>query len=249
MSIAPERILYKDEHLLIVNKLAGELVVAAGRKGPAFAEPTSPSLRSASYGRQARLRGPGATAGKKLPLFDFLRKDYPGLRVLHRLDFGTSGIIVFARTAEAVRKVRETKFGGWQKCYCALVAGKLERKEGIIRKPLRARTHEGLVPAVTHYRVLAAFPEATYVEARIETGRKHQIRQHFAAIGHPLLLDPLYGDRKKDAAFRRRLHYRRFFLHASSLTFPHPVTGKMLSITAALPLAFGNALSGLHAVS
>lgn len=216
MSIAPDRILFEDEHLLIVNKLAGELVVAGGK----------------DEGRSE----------SKLPLFDFLRKDYPGLRVLHRLDFGTSGILVFARSAEAAAKVRDGKFQGWQKRYCALVAGKMVRRVGVIEKPLRARTHEGLVPAMTRYRVLATYPEATYIEASIETGRKHQIRQHFASIGHPLLLDPLYGDRKKDSAFRRRLHYRRFFLHASSLTFPHPVLGSMVRVTAPLPVHFETAL-------
>jgi len=215
MSIARDRILFQDDHLLVVNKLASELVVA------------------------------GSGEGGKLPLYDFLRKDYPGLRVLHRLDFGTSGILVFARSAEAHRIVREGKFRGWQKCYVALVAGKMERKDGVIEKPLRARTHDTLIPAVTRYRVLAKFPEATYVEACIETGRKHQIRQHFASIGHPLLLDPLYGDRKKDSAFRRRLHYRRFFLHASSLVFPHPLDGKVLKITAPLPAPFLTALQVL----
>lgn len=213
--INPQRILYSDDHLLIVNKLSGELVVAA------------------------------EGAGKK-PLFDFLKKDYPGLRVLHRLDYATSGILAFARTAEAVRRVRESKFAGWKKCYRTLVAGKLERGNGTITKPLRARTHGGLVPAVTHYKVLEAFNDATYVEACIETGRKHQIRQHFAILGHPLLLDPLYGNRKADHAFKRRYHYRRFFLHAHSITFPHPVTGETIALQASLPLAFEEALTKLR---
>ena len=217
MPIASDRILYEDQHLLIVNKLAGELVVAASGEGEG-----------------------------KLPLFDFLRKDYPGLRVVHRIDFGTSGIVVFARTAAAMEKIRETKFAGWQKCYSALVAGRLERKIGVIRAPLRARTHQGLVEAVTRYSVIEAFHDVSFVEACIETGRKHQIRQHFAAIHHPLILDPLYGDPKRDSAFRRQLKYRRFFLHAASLIFPHPVTNETITIKAPLPKVFLEAVQALR---
>src|SRR5688572_23347849 len=125
MAISRDRILYDDEHLLIVNKRSGELVVAASGEG-------------------------------KLPLYDFLHKEYPGLRVLHRLDFGTSGAIAFAKNAEVVRKVRETKFGGWQKTYRALVAGHITQKVGTITKKLAARTRDELVDAVTHYRVLQA---------------------------------------------------------------------------------------------
>lgn len=217
MPIHPDRILYCDDHLLAVAKLSGELVVAAREDGQG-----------------------------KLPLYDFLRKEYPGLRVLHRLDFTTSGIVVFARSGEAVRRVRESKFAGWKKCYRALVAGRLEKRSGTITQPLRARTHGGLVEAVTHYHVLEVFNNVSYVEACIETGRKHQIRQHFASLGHPLLLDPLYGNRKADQAFKRHFRYRRFFLHAFSLMFPHPITGWEITLDAPLPSAFEEALAKLR---
>jgi RluA family pseudouridine synthase len=220
MSIAPDRILYEDEHLLIVNKRAGELVVAGGKN----------------------------EGGGELPLFDYLRKDYPGLRVVHRLDYGTSGILVFARTKEAVEKIRDSKFEGWEKRYRALVAGRVDRREGVIRKPLKARTHEGLVEAVTQYKVLATYRDASYIEAKIDTGRKHQIRQHFASIGHPLFFDPLYGDKKKDAAFRRHFRYKRFFLHAADLRLPHPITGEKLHIEASLPPSFEDVLNELRYV-
>ena len=207
MSISPERILYKDDYLLAVNKRAGELVVRAGEGG-------------------------------ELPLYDFLHKDYPGLRVVHRLDFGTSGVVLFARTADASIKIRESKFAGWKKSYRALVVGKIADRSGVIRTPLQARTHPGLVGAVTRYRVLDTFPFATYVEAQIDTGRRHQIRQHFAGIGHPLLLDPQYGDAKKDRAFKKHFKYRRLFLHAAALTLPHPITGEKIHIEAPLPGPF-----------
>lgn len=222
----PRRILYEDEHLLIVQKLAGELVVAAAKPEP----------------------------GEKthLPLYDFLRKRYPGLRVVHRLDYGTSGVLVFARNAEVVRAVRESKFGGWRKMYRMLVHGRFAEKAGTIQRALPARTHEGLVEAVTRYRVLRQFRDVASIETEIETGRKHQIRQHLASIGHPLVLDPLYGDPRRDRPFKKHFKYRRFFLHASSLDFPHPITGKNLHIEAPLPRAFHEVLMKLqegHGVS
>ncbi len=215
MPIRPDRILYDDEHLLIVNKLEGELVVAAGGFG-------------------------------KKPLFDFLKKDYPTLRVVHRLDFGTSGVIVFGKTADAVRKIREKQFKGWVKTYRALAAGYIDRKRGTIDRSLSARTSKDLVPAVSHFTVLEAFPTASYVEVQIDTGRKHQIRQHLKFIGHPLLLDPLYGNQELDKAFRKHHKYHRFFLHAFSLDFPHPMTGKQLHVEAPISPVFEKVLKELR---
>ena len=214
-SISPERILYADEYLLIVNKLAGELVVAAG-------------------------------GGGKLPLYDFLHQNYPGLRVVHRLDFGTSGVLVFAKNAEVLRVIREGKFSGWKKRYRMIVAGHMNERSGTIKKALPARTKHELVDAVTHFKVLRTFPLASYVETEIETGRKHQIRQHLASIGHPLVLDPLYSDPRKDRAFKRAFKFRRFFLHAFSLDLPHPVTGKLLHVEAPLPPSFQEVLKKLE---
>lgn len=218
----PKRILYEDEHLLIVNKLAGELVVAAEK-------PTK--------GERA-----------KLPLYDFLHRNYSGLRVVHRLDFGTSGVLVFARSAGVVRTIRESKFAGWTKRYRTLVHGRFDQKTGTIRKALPARTHEGLVEAVTHYRVLRQSVDIAFVETEIETGRKHQIRLHMAGIRHPLVLDPLYGDPRRDRPFKKHFKYRRFFLHAQSLDLPHPVTGKKLHVEAPLPRAFEEMLSKMQSM-
>ena len=212
----PKRILYEDEHLLIVQKLAGELVVAADRPKPG--------------------------ERRALPLYDFLHKTHPGLRVLHRLDYGTSGVLAFAKSAEVVRRVREGKFAGWIKRYRALVAGPIQAKVLTIKKPLPARTHVGLVEAVTHVRVLQNFTHASLVETQIETGRKHQIRQHMASIKHPLLLDPIYGDPRLDRSFKRHFKYRRFFLHAFALTLPHPITGNIIHVEAPLPKAFEEVL-------
>ncbi len=215
-TISPDRILYEDEHLLVVNKLAGELVVAADGEG-------------------------------KEPLYDFLHKNYPGLRVVHRLDFATSGVLVFAKGADVVKQIRESKFKDWKKTYRTIVAKPMPNKVGTINRKLSARTKDELVDAVTHYRVLDVFPHTTYVEVDIDTGRKHQIRQHMQFIGHPLINDPQYGDPRLDRAFKRYHKYRRFFLHAFRLSFPHPITGKELTITAPLPKAFLDLLQELQA--
>ncbi len=214
-SIHPDRLLFEDQHLLIVNKRAGELVVAAEGEG-------------------------------KLPLFDYLKKDHPGLRVVHRLDFGTSGVLVFAKTAAALEQIRTTKFAGWKKTYRMIVAGAMQKRERTVDKPLKARTHESLVGAVTHVKPLEIFAVATYVEARIDTGRKHQIRQHLAGIGHPLVCDPEYGDPKKDRGFRMVCSQRKFLLHAFSIEFPHPLLGAPVRAEAPLPQPFEDALKRLR---
>lgn len=217
MTIDSRRILFTDDHLLAINKLSGELTVA------------------------------GAGTSDKLALFDFVRKDYPGLRALHRLDYETSGVVVFARTKADADAVLTSKFSGWKKTYVSLVAGRMPRQEGVIRTPLPARG-EGTVPAETVYRVLATFANSCLVEADIETGRHHQIRRHFAGIGHPLLLDEEYGNRGINRVFTREFHLRRFFLHAAVLSLPHPVTGEQLIIRAPLPRVFESILKKLRSI-
>ncbi|MFA7682222.1 MAG: RluA family pseudouridine synthase [Candidatus Peribacteraceae bacterium] len=213
--ISADRILYCDDHLLAVAKRSGELTV----------------------------RGKGALG--KLPLFDLLKKDYPGLRVLHRLDFETSGVVLFARTKKAYEGIRAVKTGDWRKTYHALIEGCPARLTGTIRTPLPARG-QGLVPAQTRYRILERFALCSYVEAVIETGRHHQIRRHFAEIGHPLLLDREYGNARANAQFSRESGYNKFFLHAFVIDLLHPVTGKKLHIEAPLPRAFTEVLKRLR---
>lgn len=221
MSIDARRVLYCDEHVLAVNKLSGELTV----------------------------RGKGALG--KLPLLDFLRRQYPGLRAVHRLDFETSGVVVFARTRNTLQNILNKKFVQWEKVYVTLVAGRLQR-EGVIRFALPARSvkvpeERRQVPAVTRYRVREQFRDAAFIEVRMEEGgRRHQIRQHLARVGHPLVLDAVYGDRVLNHQFTRVYGYHRFFLHAVRLSFPHPVTGKILTIEAPLPQAFVECLERLR---
>jgi 23S rRNA pseudouridine1911/1915/1917 synthase len=158
--------------------------------------------------------------------------------IVHRLDKNTSGLMLVARSeaahgalAAAVKRrevVRE---------YTALIEGHLDSRTGTIDAPLgrhrRQRTKRavkgtGSRDARTHFEVIQTLPADTLVHARLETGRTHQIRVHFAAIGHPVAGDPEYG-----SAGRHGLE--RQFLHASRLEFTHPVTGERLEFTSDLP--------------
>ncbi len=215
MPIAKDRILFEDEHLLIVNKLPRELVVA------------------------------GKGKMEKLPLLDFLKKQYTGLQTVHRLDFETSGAVVFAKSREVLQAILQSNFEGWEKRYQAIVVGGLSGK-GVIEKTLPSRETKEEIPAKTSYRVIKAYKGATHVEATIETGRHHQIRKHFAMIGHPLVLDEEYGIAKTNRELHRRLKYRYFFLHASVVSFPHPITGARVTAEAPLPGMFLECLKKLQ---
>jgi len=226
MSLSSTRILYSDADLLAVNKLSGELVVAGGE----------------------RLKSGHKADGEVLPLLDFLKKDYPGLRALHRLDYETSGVVLFARTKRAFEVVRDAKFVGWKKKYLALVMGRLSPATGEIRLPLPSRG-EGNLPAVTRYTVLETFANSSFTEVEIETGRHHQIRRHFSMIRHPLALDQVYGHKGFNRVFSQEFRLHRFFLHASVLELPHPVTGKTLKIEAPIPRSFQDILKRLRSLS
>jgi len=216
MPISKERILYEDQWLLAVAKLGGELVV----------------------------RGKGQL--QRLPLLDFLRKNHPSLVPIHRLDFETSGVVVFAKSKSVLAAILEKKFAGWKKTYLALVLGHPLQQQGNVSFRLPARSGDGKVEAITHYRVQQTFPGGALVELEFERGQRHQIRRHMAMIGHPLLLDDVYGQKKANRSFSKRLKLRRFLLHASRIEFPHPVTGESVIITAPLPMTFGAALKKLR---
>ena len=218
MPVSTRRILYEDDYLLAVDKRSGELVVK------------------------------GSGHSQKLPLLDFLKKDYPGLKTLDRLDYETSGVLVFARKKDVFDHVISSGFSSWQKRYRTIVMGRIGRKHGAIRFPLPSRS-EGTVEAETLYRVIERFANSTYVEATIVTGRHHHIRRHFQMIEHPLVLDAVYGHKKFNAVFRQEFSLRKFFLHASSVTFKHPVTADTVTIEAELPRAFVTILERLRAVS
>jgi len=158
--------------------------------------------------------------------------------IVHRLDKDTSGLMVVARNQEAHRGLaRMVKARELEREYTALVEGHLGSRTGTIDAPLgrhrRRRTQRavkgaGSRQARTHFEVIETLPSDTLVHARLETGRTHQIRVHFAAIGHPVAGDPEYGSRGRHGLERQ-------FLHSSRLRFTHPRTYEELEFTSELP--------------
>jgi 23S rRNA pseudouridine1911/1915/1917 synthase len=211
------RLLYEDPYLLVVDKAPGVLTV------PNHGEPDT--LLGALQGYLGRGR-----------------RQAPRLFVVHRLDRETTGVLVFARTAEAAHALK-AQFAAHkpERLYLAIVAGTVREDTGTFRSRLatdpalnqRSTTHPDAGKlAVTHYRVTRRLPGATAVEVRLETGRRNQIRVHFAEAGHPVLGDPRYAPER---ARHPRWKTRRMALHAAVLGFAHPVTGRPLRFEAPLP--------------
>ena len=161
--------------------------------------------------------------------------------IVHRLDRGTSGLLVVARTEDAYFElVEQMSAHEPERLYLALAWGHLETDQGTIdapigrstRHPTRMAVSESGRRAVTHYTVKSRFDEpvtATLIQCRLETGRTHQIRVHLRAIGHPVV-----GDRDYDGG-RPGLDPGRPFLHAAELRFTHPGTGEEVAFDAPLP--------------
>lgn len=199
-------LIYQDESLIVANKPAGLLAV------------------------------PGRGADKQGCLARRLQAQFPDALVVHRLDMATSGLLLFARGAEMQRRLshlfskREV-----QKRYVAVVSGQLESPSGEIDLPLigdwpnrpkQKVDHASGKPSLTRYRLLAhdAATDTTRVELEPVTGRTHQLRVHLAAIGHPILGDALYGEEAE-----------RLMLHASELSFVHPLSGELLCLKSEAP--------------
>ena len=168
--------------------------------------------------------------------------------VVSRLDVGTSGLMVLARSERAYSVLKQAfRDKAVDKTYQALVQGHPDPFSGTIDAPIgRHPGHEwkmaiveGGRESVTHYETLEAHRAATLVEVRLETGRTHQIRVHFAAIGHPCCGDPLYGS---DPALAGRLGLDRQWLHATRLAFEHPVEGNRVEFESELPRDLEHAL-------
>lgn len=168
--------------------------------------------------------------------------------VVSRLDVGTSGLMVLARSERAYSVLKQAfRDKAVDKTYQALVQGHPDPFSGTIDAPIgRHPGHEwkmaivgGGRESVTHYETLEAHRAATLVEVRLETGRTHQIRVHFAAIGHPCCGDPLYGS---DPALAKRLGLDRQWLHATRLAFEHPVEGNRVEFKSELPRDLEHAL-------
>jgi 23S rRNA pseudouridine1911/1915/1917 synthase len=169
--------------------------------------------------------------------------------IVQRLDKDTSGLMVVARNEASHRELaRMVKARKLDREYTALVEGRLGSRTGTIDAPLgrdrRQRTRRavkgaGSREARTHFEVIETLPGDTLVHARLETGRTHQIRVHFAAIGHPVAGDPEYGTRGRHGLQRQ-------FLHSSRLRFTHPGTEERLEFASELPEDLRKALLQAH---
>ncbi|MDP9999182.1 MULTISPECIES: RluA family pseudouridine synthase [Pseudarthrobacter] len=172
--------------------------------------------------------------------------------IVHRLDVGTSGVMVVAKTERAYTALKRAfKERTVDKVYHAVVQGLPDPLEGTIDAPIgrhpghdwRFAVIEDGRPSITHYEVLEAFGKATLVEVHLETGRTHQIRVHFAALRHPCAGDLTYG---ADPRLAATLGLTRQWLHARQLGFDHPVTGERVTVTSEYPQDLAFALEVLE---
>ncbi len=212
-------VLFEDNHLIVVDKSAGTLTVPTDRN-----EKNTLVERVSVYLSHSR--------GKQQAW------------VVHRLDRDVSGLLVFGKHEPiAERLIEQFKQRKPRRIYAAIVAGVMSNDSGTYRSHLatsknldRYVTRPSLKTelAITHYRVLKRMSDTTLVEVTLETGKRNQIRVHFADAGHPVLGDPRY---KTKQAMHPRWIRKRIALHAKSLGFEHPISGKAMTFESPLPSA------------
>jgi 23S rRNA pseudouridine1911/1915/1917 synthase len=231
--VAGLRIVYDDDDLIVVDKPVG----VAAHPSPGWTGPTvTAGLAAAGY----RLSTSGAAERQG---------------VVHRLDVGTTGLMVVAKSELAYRVLKDAfRQRTVDKRYTALVQGHPDPSRGTIDAPIdRHPSHDyrwavvaGGRPSVTHYETLEAFRAASLLEIHLETGRTHQIRVHMAAVRHPCVGDLTYG---ADPTLATRLGLDRQWLHASALRFAHPADGRDVAFTSPPPEDLSHALEVLAAPS
>lgn len=238
-NLIPENIpikkLYMDDFIVVADKPPGMVVYpGAGHK--------SGTLMNAIAYHSKRLASIG----------DPLR---PG--VVHRLDKGTSGVMVVALDDRAyynlVEQFRKREIN---RRYIVIVYGNLQTDKGEIslkigrsesdRKKMSTKVRRGK-DAVTTWKVIERFKGAALIEARLGTGRTHQIRVHFASIGHPVLGDKTYGKKTYIEINRKKIEFPRQMLHAELLGFSHPITGQYMEFKTALPEDMEESIKSLKA--
>lgn len=217
----PLDILYEDHDILVVNKPKGMVV------HPAAGNYSGTLVNAVMYHCKGQLSGINGEIR-------------PG--IVHRIDKDTTGSLIICKNDIAhVHIASQIKAHSLTRRYRGIVIGRVADDAGTVnanigrdtknRKKMASNVPGGK-HAVTHYRVLERFLKHTYMEFELETGRTHQIRVHMASIGHPLLADPLYGHTKCSYQLQGQC------LHAMTLGFIHPVTGKYIEVTAPLPEYF-----------
>jgi 23S rRNA pseudouridine1911/1915/1917 synthase len=223
-------IVHDDEHIVVVDKPVG----VAAHPSPGW---TGPTVIGGLAGAGFRVSTSGAAERQG---------------VVHRLDVGTSGLMVVAKSERAYTLLKRAfKERTVEKIYHALVQGHPDPSRGTVDAPIgRHPVHDykwaivseeqGGRPSVTHYDTLEAFPHASLLSIRLETGRTHQIRVHMSALRHPCAGDATYG---ADPTLTARLGLSRQWLHAMSLSFEHPDTGEWVSFTSEYPDDLAHALA------
>jgi len=232
-------VLYEDDQVLVLNKPSGLVVHADGKID-------TKTIADWILDNYPDLRGVGEPA-----FYDGKTIDRPG--IVHRLDKGTSGVLVVAKNQESFLGLKEQfKKREIEKIYNAFVYGSPKEKEGIIDRPIgrsvkdfrRWSAQRGgrgkLRKAETHYKVLESNETHSFLEIKPKTGRTHQIRVHLKAINHPVICDSLYAPKRECA-----LGFERLALHALSISFKN-IQGEILNIGSPLPQDFNNALSVLR---
>lgn len=234
-TIVPEavdnmRIIYADEHIVVVDKPVG--VAAHASVGW-----TGPTVIGGLVAAGFRISTSGA---------------HERQGIVHRLDVGTSGVMVVATSELAYTLLKRAfKQRTVDKRYHALVQGHPDPSSGTIDAPIgRARGNDWKFAVVadgkhsiTHYDTVEAFRSASLLDVHLETGRTHQIRVHFSALHHPCCGDATYG---ADPTISKRLKLERQWLHARSLSFAHPGTGEIVEFTSDYPADLQYALDVLR---
>ena len=225
----PLNILYEDADVLIVDKPKGMVV------HPSAGHYSGTLVNAIMYHCQGNLSG----------INGVMR---PG--IVHRIDKDTTGALLVCKNDTAHRDLaQQLKDHTIKRRYRAIVSGNLKEDEGTVEGPIgrhpvdrkkMAINYKNGKDAVTHYKVLERFGNATYIECRLETGRTHQIRVHMTSLGHPLLGDEIYGSGKNP------YHLQGQTLHAMVLGFVHPRTGEYMEFSAPLPEYFLNLLEKLR---
>jgi 23S rRNA pseudouridine1911/1915/1917 synthase len=227
------KVVYDDEFLIVIDKPVG----IAAHPSPGWQGATVVGAIFAA-GYQLATSGAAERQG-----------------VVHRLDVGTSGLMVVAKNEVAYSNLKDQfRDRTVSKVYHALAQGHMDPTVGTIDAPIDRHPREDYrfavvangKPSITHYKTLEVFPAVTLLEIELETGRTHQIRVHFSALHHPLVGDLTYGS---DPALATRLGITRPWLHAKQLAFDHPGSGERLSFNAEYPADLTRSLEVLSDIS
>jgi 23S rRNA pseudouridine1911/1915/1917 synthase len=217
--LAGLEVVYNDDHIIVINKPVG----CAAHPSPGWHGPTVVGALAAA-GYTISTSGAAERAG-----------------IVHRLDVGTSGLMVVAKTDRAFTVLKEAfRTRSVKKTYHAMIQGHIDPPTGTIDAPIDRHPkvdHRFAVVAdgkesITHYELIEYYRGVTMVQVELETGRTHQIRVHMSALNHPLVGDTTYG---ADPVLAKSLQMTRPWLHAKELAFAHPISDEAMNFTVEYP--------------